>query len=408
MRRTLLLLSMTLLSGSAIPVTAQEPTTDPGPPIGVWESGGLSESTLATVELVASFHGADFTVIDAGTLRMLSVMRQDVDVQRPAPGYGYPMSVAVYHLDSYRSHLPAEISAALESGGVVMSERSALLRGAMVGDVIEMEGWNDEIVSVPIALIAADADIDFVEIVISGPLADRLGLDRPSWVRMWSSRPGEIATLLDTLIADTDPVRIYDPATALAGIDQPLSTVAIKERFGEFAFRPRPGGKIDIEEAWEEANIVTVTVPRLGLFECHRKMVPYVRAALAQVEREGLYGELDPDDFQAAGGCFNSRLMKGGDKGFALSRHAWGVAFDLNPSTNRYGEEVTLHPRIGQIFRDWGFAWGAGWTVPDGMHFEWVGPPSEAAVPTCSSQVLVPSGDTQAGWGVYSREGDCG
>jgi hypothetical protein len=30
-----------------------------------------------------------------------------------------------------------------------------------------------------------------------------------------------------------------------------------------------------------------------------------------------------------------------------------------------------MDERIGEIFRDWGFAWGAGWKYADGGHFEW-------------------------------------
>ena len=36
-----------------------------------------------------------------------------------------------------------------------------------------------------------------------------------------------------------------------------------------------------------------------------------------------------------------------------------------------YGGRVGMDVRIGEIFRSWGFAWGAGWRYPDGGHFEW-------------------------------------
>ena len=76
-------------------------------------------------------------------------------------------------------------------------------------------------------------------------------------------------------------------------------------------------------------------------------------------------------DFQTAGGCYNPRLIRGGDKGGAVSRHAWGVAVDLNPSTNRYGGAITLDRQVAEIFHYWGFAWGGGWVFTDGGHFEW-------------------------------------
>jgi hypothetical protein len=73
-------------------------------------------------------------------------------------------------------------------------------------------------------------------------------------------------------------------------------------------------------------------------------------------------------------------MMRGGDKGYALSRHAWGVAIDFNPSTNPFGGEVTISEDIGEVFRRWGFSWGATWTVPDGMHFEWVRIPDDTVI----------------------------
>jgi hypothetical protein len=114
-----------------------------------------------------------------------------------------------------------------------------------------------------------------------------------------------------------------------------------------------------------------VDLPLVGTMRCHRLVVPYLAAALRQVEASGLARTVDYADTQLAGGCFNPRLMKGGDRGFAISRHSWGIAFDLNPSTNPFGGEVTLPTEVGELFRGFGFSWGAGFLVPDGMHFEW-------------------------------------
>ena len=125
--------------------------------------------------------------------------------------------------------------------------------------------------------------------------------------------------------------------------------------------------------------------PRLGEFRCHRAVLPAIEGALDELERLGLADEIDPMDFQAAGGCYNARLARGGDldRGFALSRHSWGVAIDFNPSTNGFGVEPSLSEDFGQVFRDWGFAWGAGWRVPDPMHFEWHGDPDDPARSGC-------------------------
>ena len=180
----------------------------------------------------------------------------------------------------------------------------------------------------------------------------------------------------------------------------------MKERFGEFSFRPAAGDSIEIEQAWVDDNIVTVSVEPLGEFRCHRKVVPYVRSAIADLERNGLISEVDPADFQLAGGCWNPRLIRGGDKGFALSRHAWGIAIDINPSTNRYEGETSLSTAFGETFREWGFAWGAGWLTPDGMHFEW----AQLAFPReheCSPLSLVPSPIPGVDWRIVERTSPC-
>ena len=88
----------------------------------------------------------------------------------------------------------------------------------------------------------------------------------------------------------------------------------------------------------------------------------------------GIGSLIDLADFQAAGGCFVPRLIRGGDKGGAISRHAYGAAIDFNPSDNRYGGEISMDIRIVRVFRDLGFAWGGGWTFTDGMHFEYSPP----------------------------------
>ena len=128
----------------------------------------------------------------------------------------------------------------------------------------------------------------------------------------------------------------------------------------------------------------------------------------AEVEALGLAEHLDHGDFQLAGGCWNARFNRGGDPGFSLSRHSWGTAIDFNPSTNRYGDEPTISPEVVEVFRRWGFSWGGTWTVPDGMHFEWVRLPSEYSV-ACSSLIMSEESQetAEAGWSIEPRVAGC-
>jgi hypothetical protein len=56
-----------------------------------------------------------------------------------------------------------------------------------------------------------------------------------------------------------------------------------------------------------------------------------------------------------------------------LSMHAFGLAFDINTSTNQLGTQGDMHPRVVEILERWGFEWGGRWRPrPDPMHFELV------------------------------------
>jgi hypothetical protein len=171
--------------------------------------------------------------------------------------------------------------------------------------------------------------------------------------------------------------------------DPVLPVALVKQRFGEFSMRPLAGDEVEVDPTWKELNIVTVEVAPLGRFECHRLLVPYIRGVIDELARAGLLGQLDPADFQLAGGCFNARLNRGSDPGFSVSRHSWGIAFDVNPTSNAFGAEPTMAAEVVEVFRRWGFSWGGTWVLPDGMHFEWRQLPLEYTT-SCADLSLAP------------------
>ena len=87
----------------------------------------------------------------------------------------------------------------------------------------------------------------------------------------------------------------------------------------------------------------------------------------------GLDGHVDADQFA---GCHASRLIAPDG---AASRHAWGIAVDLNADANQHGQPSVQDPRLIETMARWGFTWGGFWLVPDPMHFEYVGPPEPTA-----------------------------
>ena len=375
-----------------------------GDSLTVWESGGLDEATLAAARLTAAINGGSLAIVHDGTMRMMSVTRRGGPVQQPEEGFGYPMAVsavAVADAEVIDRELPAPLQR-----GLVMGERTADLRGARVGDRVVLEGWDGQLVQLTISGVLPDERLGWSEIIISQEVAAGLSFDRPSSAVIQGVDPHRAEATFDGLAPDR-PIQVGTADEPISFSDRTLPAVTLKERFGEFSFRPTGSADtIEIEEEWLDAHIVTVTLPVLGVFECNRAVVPYIRGAVAEMQRTGAIAGIDPVDFQLAGGCFNSRMMRGGDKGLALSRHAWGAAIDFNPSTNPYGGRGELDPAIGEIMRGWGFAWGAGWTVPDGMHFEWTHIPEVRGA--CGNLVLRAPGSDQAAWQVLQQSGSCG
>lgn len=138
---------------------------------------------------------------------------------------------------------------------------------------------------------------------------------------------------------------------------------------GAMRFEILPNGFIRPDPAWVSSNIVDATVPIFGSVRCHRVMIPRLTGALQEIVDEGLSDLIRTGDY---GGCYVPRFIDR-DPGRPLSRHAFGLAIDINVSTNRLGTRGDMDPRIVEIFRRWGFAWGGYWARPDPMHFEVAG-----------------------------------
>ena len=103
---------------------------------------------------------------------------------------------------------------------------------------------------------------------------------------------------------------------------------------------------------------VTITKMR-----CHKLMVPIFRDVFNEILVKGL-----KDKFMEFGGCYNFRSKRLSGR---LSTHAWGIALDGNPNTNRMGTKGDMSPEIISIFTKYGFIWGGYWKIPDPMHFQY-------------------------------------
>jgi hypothetical protein len=148
-----------------------------------------------------------------------------------------------------------------------------------------------------------------------------------------------------------------------------LTTKGIKKLFGDFKWREGLKGRIIITDDWEKKYIVRVELPIVGHVQCHKEVMFDLFRIFHYLEVNGDAQYIDTQDFRIRGGCYVPR-HKCWDKRRGLSRHSWGVAIDLNVSTNSYGTKGDMHPHIIDMFAKYKYLWGGYWRIPDSMHFE--------------------------------------
>lgn len=364
-------LSVVMATAMALSVVGVGPAVgEPTDLVRIYEPGGMSPETIAATERAALEQGADAVFFNTGTLKLLEVRRGEVIVQQAPSGMAYPMDSMAFDPVPARPLFSEPLTRVLSLGLIAMGRTSADLRGAEVGDVVTIIGWDGQIHDLRIGLIADDEEVGYAELILSTEIAASVGFVRISSAAIWGYDDEDHLNVLlrqgtASLLRVTSP---FDPPSR----DSVLPSAVLKAHLGEFAYRETGRGDwIEIESAWRAENVVFINHPLTGSFPCHRVVAPLVERALDDVQAAGIGSLIDLADFQAAGGCFVPRLIRGGDKGGAVSRHAYGAAIDINPSNNTYGGTISMDIRIVRVFRDLGFAWGGGWTFTDGMHFEY-------------------------------------
>ena len=312
----------------------------------------------------------------AVTLGLIRVMRGEKVVQRFPPGYRVPMSTTVQADEVVRNLISVEAADALAAGGIVMGKSSAQIRGARVGDVAYLLDIDDKPHPFVIGAIAQDDEIGESDILMSLAQADEMGATMVTRYTVigFTKTDKMVTALSEAGFVNGNTYRIrrtWDPKNP----DATLGLGATKKLVGEFAYKVSRSGKITVADSWIRANILPRT-PFDGVgvkAACHRVVRVAIQGALKEVKREGLGELIDLENTNAYGGCFYPRYNRlAGALGY-LSRHSWGMAVDMNTSTNVQGGVPYMDCRIVRIFRKWGFAWGGNFTPSDGMHFEYVG-----------------------------------
>jgi hypothetical protein len=335
-----------------------------------WTPGGLPAGFAGAAAKLA---GVDHVVaVVSGTAWLTRSFRADGSIaDRPPAGLAIPVEVAGADLAAYAPFLAPPDRALLpllDRGRGALGSTSAAIRHLGAGSALQFGGRT-----VAVAGMLPDAAIGANEVFVSLETARMLGIAKERYLLIdpasGTSR-ARLTAMIRALLPAGTPIRIRGPGETpyFRQGDAVLPPVRIKQLFGEFAARPLAGGLIQIDPAWVGGHIVGANVPILGPVRCNRGLIPQLRGALGEIAAGGLSALVHRGSY---GGCFSPRFINENPTA-GISHHAWGVAIDLNVSTNPFGRTPHQDRRLVAIFERWGFTWGGRWLVPDGMHFEFV------------------------------------
>jgi len=287
-------------------------------------------------------------------------------------GFAIPLDTLVIRPRGYAALLPAAERGpvrALGPGEALLSRTSARVRHARAGTTLTLAGGR----RLRVAGVLDDGLVRSAELVVSATEGARLATRAP-YLLATVRTAGAARRAARAFDGERTRVSALGPApwNTRGLIARPVD---LKVRFGEFALRTPVGADwVTPDPAWVRRDIRSARVPILGTVTCHRRMIPALRRAMADLERRGLARLVDPGDYA---GCYAPRRIPTSG---TLSLHAWGLAVDLNASRNPQGSPPHQDLRLVRVMERHGFSWGGRWpTVPDGMHFEFHGDGPPAA-----------------------------
>lgn len=347
----------------------------------------LSKSDVRSALRAARDAGVDAYAVRTPMLTMVQyarattdgsgIPRTDVKVVRS--GWRVPMQSVALATDLVRRIAGEEIAAVLERGEIAIGETSASIRDASVGDVITVLDRRNRKTPLIVGAIVSDAFTGDGDLLISATVADQLGVrsvrrvtfvgfDSESQVKRSLAQRGIQLGAMYRLFRSWGP---QNP-------DSALGLAKVKKMFGEFAYQRVNGKGVLVDPQWKSKNIahrITYSDVQLN-HNCHKKVIGAIQDALTEIKEKGLEREIDLANSNRYGGCYVGRFSRLATDNFgAVSRHAWGIAFDVNTSTNAQGQVPQMNCEVVRIFRKHGFSWGGNYLLPDGMHFEYVGEP---------------------------------
>jgi hypothetical protein len=359
---------------TATPAAMAAPAADTWMPPAylLWRTGGLPTGlTPRVVRLQGTEH---VVVVSGDTLWMSRSVRDDgTVVDRRSGRYRIPIEVTATSARDLRPFLPQawrdEVVGALRDGRGVLGESSAALRRLDVGGRIVFADGR-----IVVGAVVPDEVASWSEVMVSRDVGQRLGVRHPRFALLdMSGDPTEreLARRIAPLLGPGYPPRVRRPGHAefRRQADSVWPPVLMKRGFGEFRAYADPNrlGYLRMQPAFTQDHLASRQVPLLGRFTCHRKVFPPLIAAMRELRSLGRGAVI-----RNFAGCYNARMVMRRPSG-AISHHSWGAAVDINSLTNPYGSPPNQPAILVRVMREHGFTWGGRWTVPDGMHFEFVG-----------------------------------
>ena len=329
------------------------------------QSGSLFYSVTNQIIETAKNLNSNITFIGRANIGLESIESSNGENKLSSlENYLYSISIKTIESSSVDFFYDDEIAQAIKDNKLVVSTLTAERYGLSIDDKVSLVGINSAPLDLEVGLIIKDSELGWFEGVVNKEVGFKLGIFRNIQAIIWDSKMSEnhLIELHKNIkykrVKITDKYEKNNPNKNWV-----LPTALVKEMFGDFQIKERDGTWITTEPSWREKNIQVKRMPILGNTRCHRLMWEPLEGALNQILEEGLAYTLSVQDFKKSGGCYAPRRINRFDAGGSISRHAWGIAIDINTKSS-------YHPRVVEIFNSWGFAWGGTWTSPDEMHFE--------------------------------------
>lgn len=149
---------------------------------------------------------------------------------------------------------------------------------------------------------------------------------------------------------------------------------AICDTFGDIRdYVAEDGG---LSPRWVAEHITTAVLPfaialawdtskSVRAIGCHRLIAPLIEEVFREIAARRLQAAV-----RTFGGGYSYRPKRGALK---PSTHSWGIALDINPTTNAMGTAGDMDLRLVTLLEAFGFLWGGRWSGrgKDPMHFQY-------------------------------------